>query len=74
MKKYILILLSIVYLISPIDLIPEFLLPFGIADDFVVMLFLIREIAVVVKNKKSQSPNSKFPFENLNVIEGEIID
>lgn len=74
MKRYLLILISIIYLISPIDFIPEFLLPFGIADDFIVMLFLIREIALMVKNKKSLSPTAKFPFENPNIIEGEIID
>lgn len=73
MKKYILILISIIYLVSPIDIIPDFLLPFGIADDFIVLLFLIREIAIVVKSKKGIPASAKFPFENPDIIEGEII-
>ena len=73
MKKYILILISIIYLVSPIDIIPDFLLPFGIADDFIVLLFLIREITVVVKSKRNIPSSAKFPFENPDIIEGEII-
>ncbi|MFI6499979.1 YkvA family protein [Nonomuraea typhae] len=38
--KIALMALGLVYLISPIDLIPEFLLLIGVADDFGVLLWL----------------------------------
>ena len=73
MKRYLLIIISIVYLISPIDFIPEFFLPLGIADDLVVFLFLIKEVLGLVRSKKVNIATGKFPFENPNVVEGEII-
>ena len=74
MKRYILILISIVYLISPIDFIPDFFLPFGIADDLVVLLFLVKEIIGLIRSRKMNVALNKFPFENPNFVEGEIIE
>lgn len=41
-KKLKLTLISLVYLISPLDLIPDLLIPFGIADDGILLLLLVK--------------------------------
>lgn len=41
LRKKIIIILGIVYLLSPIDLIPEPILMFGIVDDIVLWTFII---------------------------------
>jgi hypothetical protein len=46
----------------------------GVVDDFIVFLFLIKEVLQLVMSKRETAGADKFPFEKPNVIEGEIID
>jgi uncharacterized membrane protein YkvA (DUF1232 family) len=39
--KWVTFVLTILYVISPVDIIPDFLLPFGIIDDGILLTFLI---------------------------------
>ena len=39
--KLITIVLTVLYIISPIDLVPDFLLPFGIIDDGLLISLLV---------------------------------
>jgi uncharacterized membrane protein YkvA (DUF1232 family) len=52
-KKYrvIAVILTIVYLISPIDIIPEFLVPLGMIDDAVLLGIFLSEISKLWKKK-----------------------
>jgi uncharacterized membrane protein YkvA (DUF1232 family) len=69
MKKFIkenwLLIFAIIYLLSPIDLIPDIIPLFGMGDDAsLVIIELIRRI-ITNKNKKSSSKE---------IIEGEIVN
>ena len=45
MKKFVTVLACVVYVVSPIDLVPElFLGPFGLIDDAVVVLVGLRSL------------------------------
>ena len=74
-KRIILIIIGVVYLISPFDFIPDFLLPLGIADDLIVLLFLIKEIFSIIKEKKLGyiPAKSKSRIGNAKVIDAEIV-
>lgn len=71
-KRGLLIVAAIIYLVSPIDIIPEFIFPFGLVDDTVVLVFLIREIISLIHEYKSKKPVAA-KKRNDEVIEGEII-
>jgi uncharacterized membrane protein YkvA (DUF1232 family) len=49
--RWITIILTVVYIVSPIDLIPDFLLPFGIIDDGLVVTFFIIALKELGKNR-----------------------
>ena len=36
--------LTVVYIISPIDLIPDFIFPFGLIDDGAILFIMIKEL------------------------------
>ncbi|QIB26627.1 YkvA family protein [Caloranaerobacter azorensis] len=44
-SKKIWIILGLIYLISPIDLLPEPILGFGIIDDIVLILYILAKLA-----------------------------
>jgi uncharacterized membrane protein YkvA (DUF1232 family) len=51
--KWLIIVITIIYFISPIDAIPEILLPLvGYIDDGVLLSILIRELVFARKKKK----------------------
>lgn len=51
------IVLSVLYIISPLDFIPDFILGFGFIDDFFVLLSLIVAVYVEYQNyKASKNP------------------
>lgn len=53
LKKYWLIILSILYLIWPIDLISDVFGPVGLIDDGgLIFVTIVREIVLYFKNKK----------------------
>jgi uncharacterized membrane protein YkvA (DUF1232 family) len=48
---------SIVYLVSPIDLIPDFVPMAGLLDDTVLISLLVTEVAQVAKTKLQSQAN-----------------
>ena len=73
MKRSILIVAALIYLVSPLDLIPDFLLPFGFLDDAVVLLMLIRQILSIFGERKGGVTRQSKYFDESEVIEGEIV-
>ncbi len=45
MKKFIVVLLSILYILSPVDLLPELMGPHGMIDDVVLLAFVVYMLA-----------------------------
>jgi uncharacterized membrane protein YkvA (DUF1232 family) len=43
--------LTLVYVFSPVDLIPDFILPFGIIDDGAILFLMIKELLIGNKRK-----------------------
>jgi uncharacterized membrane protein YkvA (DUF1232 family) len=65
LKENFILVLSLVYIVSPVDFIPEiFLGPLGIIDDLALVVFLLL-MALLKRLHKKPSKN--------DVIEGEII-
>jgi uncharacterized membrane protein YkvA (DUF1232 family) len=63
---------SIVYLVSPIDLIPDFVPFVGLVDDTLIISLLVAEVASVAKlTLQSQSTRSNTPKADLG---SEVID
>jgi uncharacterized membrane protein YkvA (DUF1232 family) len=61
---------SVVYLVSPIDLIPDFIPFAGLIDDTLIISALVAEVAQVAKSKlESQNTRS-----NSNTTVGQVID
>jgi uncharacterized membrane protein YkvA (DUF1232 family) len=56
------ILGAIIYFVSPIDMVPDFIVGLGILDDAAVIGFAIKKISVELEEfqrwKKEESPNS----------------
>lgn len=67
-KKYWKPILVVVYLISPIDIIPDVLLPLGYTDDVLLILSLI--LKYFLESKKS---SIQFDAES-QTVDGEIVD
>jgi uncharacterized membrane protein YkvA (DUF1232 family) len=44
------LLLCLAYMVSPIDIVPDFLLPFGLVDDGLVLYLLLKRLNVETKN------------------------
>ena len=64
--KWITIILTGLYIISPIDLIPDVLLPFGLIDDGLIITCLI----IALKSLKK----SKIEEPNMNQKKGPVVD
>jgi uncharacterized membrane protein YkvA (DUF1232 family) len=63
---------SVVYLVSPIDLIPDFVPFAGLVDDTLIISLLVTEVAQVAKSKL-QSQNTRSTKPNLDV-SNQVID
>lgn len=66
LKALIFIVISFIYFISPIDLVPEIVLGFGFLDDLTVFAFLLLSMDEII---------SKYEvYKNKNIEENKIID
>ena len=63
---------SLVYLVSPIDLAPDFIPFIGLIDDTLIISLLVSEVASVAK-AKLQSQNTRSSRSNPDVTE-QVID
>ena len=63
---------SLVYLVSPIDLAPDFIPFIGLIDDTLIISLLVSEVASVAK-AKLQSQNTRSSKSNPDVTE-QVID
>ena len=57
---------SLVYLVSPIDIAPDFIPFVGLIDDTLIISLLVSEVASVAK-EKLQSQNTRFSKSNPDV-------
>ena len=79
LRKKLLILLGIVYLVSPIDLIPAPVLIFGLVDDLVLWIFILNYLAKELDRywlgEKEVDPNKKYRGKNIiDGVEFEVAD
>jgi uncharacterized membrane protein YkvA (DUF1232 family) len=51
--KWIVIVATIVYIISPIDLLPEFIPGLGLIDDTMLIVILVSELVRMAREKKN---------------------
>lgn len=63
---------SIVYLVSPIDLAPDFIPFIGLIDDTLIISLLVSEVASIAK-AKLQSHNTRSTKSNPDVT-GQVVD
>jgi uncharacterized membrane protein YkvA (DUF1232 family) len=70
LKKHWRILLVAIYLISPIDLIPDALVPAGFADDLLVIL---AAVASYLKQKQTEKMH-EIAQQDGDILEGELIE
>lgn len=68
LKKYWKPILVVVYLVSPLDIIPDVLLPLGYTDDALMIIALILEYVL-----RNRSEVMQFD-EEFETVEGEIVD
>ena len=77
MKKFIkknwLIIFAILYLLSPIDLFPDFIPVLGVSDDLVVLLATIVIKFLEYKNTQEKRKPPK-AFGNTEILDGEIVE
>lgn len=73
-KRGFLIAAAIIYLVSPIDIVPEFIFPFGMVDDTIILIFLIRELVALKKEYKFKKQSSIKNNDAEEILEGEIIE
>ncbi|WXR62092.1 YkvA family protein [Peptostreptococcaceae bacterium AGR-M142] len=66
LKALVFIVISFIYFISPIDLIPEIVLGFGFLDDLTVFAFLLLSMNEIIANYEI--------FKNKNIKENKVID
>lgn len=50
--KWVTVILTVLYLVSPIDFVPDFLLPFGLIDDGIILTTLIVALREISATKK----------------------
>jgi uncharacterized membrane protein YkvA (DUF1232 family) len=56
MKKTIILILAIIYFISPIDVIPEAIFgPIGYVDDFGLLLLVLKLLTAKVEQKQAEA-------------------
>jgi uncharacterized membrane protein YkvA (DUF1232 family) len=63
---------SLVYLVSPIDLVPDFLPFAGLVDDTLIISLLVTEVAQVAK-LKLQSQSNRSTVDKVDLT-GQVID
>ena len=66
------IVASVVYLVSPIDLIPDFLPFAGLIDDTLIISLLVSEVAQIAK-AKLQSKSTRSTVDKTDSV-GQVID
>ncbi|MTI66657.1 MAG: DUF1232 domain-containing protein [Firmicutes bacterium] len=69
-KNKIWIIFGLIYLVSPIDLIPEPVLGIGIVDDFVLITFILNKMSMELENYSYEKQRKK----QENDIKGEVIE
>ncbi len=67
--KKAMILGSIIYLISPIDLIPDPILGFGFIDDGVLILYIFSLVSNQLDRYVSKDADQKYSFQKDKIIE-----
>lgn len=58
-KALLYVVAAMVYLVSPIDVIPDFILGVGLTDDVAVILFVLREVSLELDKYKEWKLNKK---------------
>ncbi|HJF07892.1 MAG TPA: DUF1232 domain-containing protein [Phocaeicola coprocola] len=58
-KALLYVVAAMIYLVSPIDVIPDFILGVGFTDDVAVILFVLREISLELDKYKEWKLNKK---------------
>ncbi len=74
--KKLLIIFGIIYLLSPIDLIPAPVLGFSIIDDLVLWIFILTHLADELDRYDAEeglSKESRRRYKGMNIIEGEAV-
>lgn len=61
-RKHWKLILAVIYLISPIDIIPDVLIPFGYTEDAILLLMAVLEYYSKKRKKKGK------------IIDGEIVE
>ena len=62
--KKILVIGSIVYLISPIEFVPDFLLPFGLIDDIILWICIITVLGDTLDSYAEKTKKTRRNFVN----------
>lgn len=58
-KSLLYVVAAMIYLVSPIDVIPDFILGVGLTDDVAVILFVLREVSLELDKYKEWKLNIK---------------
>ncbi len=58
-KSLLYVVAAMIYLVSPIDVIPDFILGVGLTDDVAVILFVLREVSLELDKYKEWKLNNK---------------
>lgn len=58
-KSLLYVVAAMIYLVSPIDVIPDFIFGVGLTDDVAVILFVLREAALELDKYKEWKLNKK---------------
>ena len=66
--------IAIIYVLSPIDLIPDFLLGFGAVDDLIILTFAIPFIVKEVDKFLAWEEEQKLKNNSTKEIDAEIIE
>lgn len=64
--KKALIIGSVIYLISPIEFVPDFLLPFGLFDDIILWVCILVLLGDTLDGYAKKSSKTKKSFVNYN--------
>lgn len=71
-KEMFTIIGALVYLVSPMDLIPDFMIPFGFTDDVSVILIAAQQVSTAMKRfeayKMENSPWRRFRRKHIQKI------
>lgn len=62
-KNLVLIIAGIIYLVNPIDLIPDFLLGFGFADDLAILTYVISKLEEEIVSYRNWSKGKTDEFD-----------